>query len=61
MIDVDRYIAGEILEGDAAQRMFDECQNRPWRFWVNLALGYLQQDQPDQCRQILEQLIGSNQ
>lgn len=60
MIDVDRYIAGEILEGDAAQRMFDESQKRPWRFWVHLALRYLQQGQPEQTEQILEQLIESS-
>ena len=60
MENVVRYIAGETLKGDAAQKMFDELQNHPWRFWVHLALGYLQQDQPEQAEQILEQLIESD-
>ena len=57
--DIERYIAGETLEGDAARKMFNELQNRPWRFWVSLALEYLQQNQPEQAEQILKQLIES--
>lgn len=59
-LDIDRYIAGEILEGEDARRMLDECQNRPWRFWVSLALGYLRDGQDRQAMYILAELMESD-
>ena len=55
----EKLVAGETLEGDAARTMLDELQTRPWRFWVHIALGYLQQGQPVQAEQVLKQLIES--
>jgi len=57
-----RLVSDEVLEGKDAQTIMGVAtEAAPWQLWVQVALAYLDLDQPDYARSILEQLLEEGQ
>ena len=54
---MERLLNGETVDGDEAKKMFNEYDSQPWKFWVRIAVAYMEQGEYVMAEQMLKDLL----
>lgn len=54
---MERLFNGETVDGDEAKKLFDEYNYLPWKFWVRIAVAYMEQGEYVMAEQMLRDLL----